>query len=453
MDYKQWRLNDYIKNNIQCRCGKSHKIALKEAIIKDGAIDLLPDLIKKYNYHKGLIVADTNTYKVAGEMVTDLLSKSSIPYKVHIFKDDDLIPDERAVGSVLMAYDKSCDLVIAIGSGTINDIVKFISYKMDMPYWVVGTAPSMDGYISTAAAMTTNHLKTTYETQVPEVFIGDLDILVDAPMPMIAAGFADVMGKFISLQDWRLSHIVNNEYHCETVSNIMAIAVKKTYESGKKLLNRDKDAIALLTEGLLLSGIAMSFVGNSRPASGSEHHLSHFWEMKFQYEGRKPVLHGTKVGIGSIISLKLYEYLRNEDRDLHNIELKNTQDKVVDWEREIKRVYPSAAEDIIKLEERTKRNSEESRLKRLSVIKDKQQEIKVLLQDTFSAQKMESLLKFLGAPINPETIGIDIGAVKDAILYAKELRDRYTILQLLWDLGLLEEYADRVVAYLNNMTN
>src|SRR5699024_1777372 len=159
------------------------------------------------------LVADKNTYEAAGRKVEKVLSDANLSYTTMIYKEDLLIPDEKSIGSITMAYDNTCDILIAIGSGTINDIVKFFSFKMNLSYYSIGTAPSMDGFISTAAAMTTNNLKTTYITHVPEVFIGDLNVFSKAPMSMIAAGFGDIMGKYTCLQDWKMSSIVNDEFY------------------------------------------------------------------------------------------------------------------------------------------------------------------------------------------------------------------------------------------------
>ena len=455
MNISDMKLEDFLKTPVVCNCGHQHRINLKCAKIGFGVINELPQIIKTAGYHKAFIVADQNTYKAAGNKVIDALKKAEIPYKLLILMGDTIIPDEAIIGSVMMAYEESCDFAIAIGTGTINDIVKYFSFKIKLPYYIVATAPSMDGFISVSAAMITNNLKITYDAHVPEVFIGDLEVLTAAPMSMIAAGFGDIMGKYTCLQDWKLSAIINNEYYCETVKEIMALAVQRTIESGKDLLNRDQEAIKKLTEALLLSGIAMSFVGNSRPASGSEHHMSHFWEMQFQYEGKKPVLHGTKVGIGTIISLKLYEFLKNEKIDFTKARNESNFPTYEAWVNEINRVFPAVADDIILLEKQAGKNTIEHKNARINTIEEHWNDIKEVLEATPQVEKLEELLLNMKAPTRPIQVGIDKTLVKDSILYAKEVRNRYTILQLLWDLALLEKYADRVVEFLfdNNDIN
>ena len=177
-------------------------------------------------------------------------------------------------------------------------------------------------------------------------------------------------------------------------------------EESTRIKDRNPDAVKAVTEALVLSGIAMSFVGNSRPASGSEHHLSHYWEMKFQAEGKKPILHGIKVGIGMIAVTKMYETLENEQFDFAS--LKERSFDYAAWEKKVKDCYQDAAPGIIALEEKAQKNNLDKRNKRL---------------------------------------------VEDAVILAKEVRDRFTLLQVLWDTGLLDEYAKMIAAYFGEKAN
>ena len=166
-----------------------------------------------------------------------------------------------------------------MGSGVIQDLCKYVSYQAKLPYYIVATAPSMDGYASKGAAMIWDNMKVTYNAHVPEVIIGDVDVLKDAPMEMIQSGYGDILGKYSCLNDWKLSRVVNGEYFCRYVYDLTYEILCKTKDLGPKLLERDAAAIETLMEALVGVGIAMAYVGNSRPASGSEHHLSHFFEV------------------------------------------------------------------------------------------------------------------------------------------------------------------------------
>lgn len=441
-------LNDYLNRSFHCQCRRTHRTALSTIELNSGAINKLPEIIRNLKHQKVFLVADQNTMAAAGEAVCDCLAAQDIPYTLFILKGTQIVPDEAAVGSVLMAYDDTCDLVIAVGSGTVNDICRFTSFRLGLPYFIIPTAPSMDGLASTVSAMITNNMKTTYSAQVPEAILADTDVLIKAPAVMIGAGFGDILGKYTCLADWKLSAVINGEYYCDNVAELTTRARNLTISCKDGILSREKGSIARLTEALILSGMAMSFTGNSRPASGSEHHLSHFWEMRFLFEGKKPVLHGIKVGIGTVVSLKLYELLQKTEIDFDQIKSKKQFCMADAWKSEIRRTYLSAADEVIRLEETAGKNSFEKWQKRINSIEEHWDEIRQCMKALPSVKEAKQYLTAAGCPTKPAEIGLDREIVKDSILYAKELRDRYTILQLLWDLDLLEPFAEETVNYL-----
>ena len=437
---KKLNLNDYLGHNMNCTCGKEHKTNLKIVDIDKDAVSRLPKHIEALGYKNPFLVADINTWAAAGSLAAEKLNAASISYKKYIFNDKELIPDEKALGSFMMAFPGDCDVIIAIGSGTLNDLCKFSSFQLGLDYIVFATAPSMDGFVSTGAALITNYVKTTYQAHVPLAVIGDTAILAAAPMEMITAGLGDILGKYTCLLDWKMAHIITGEYYCKTIADMVKEAVEIVIEESTRIKDRNPEAIKAVTEALVLSGIAMSFVGNSRPASGSEHHLSHYWEMKFQAEGKKPILHGIKVGIGMIIVTKMYEMLEQEHFDFAS--LKERSFDYAAWEKKVNECYQEAAPGIIALEEKTQKNNLSERNKRLTIFEEKWPEIVQTIQESLpSSTEMEKLLACLGAPTNPAQIGVSPQLVEDAILLAKEVRNRFTLLQVLWDTGLLDSYA------------
>ena len=255
---------------IECSCGQKHTCDIKAVIIESGALEKIGETVNAYS--NVLVVADNNTYAVCGERVKNQLSGRL--ENVYVFETKGfLVPDETAINTITKLLTKNTDLIIGIGSGVIQDLCKYVSFENKLPYHIVATAPSMDGYASKGAAMITGNMKVTYNAHVPEVIVADIDILKNAPIDMIKSGYGDILGKFSCLNDWRLSHIVNDEYLCEYVYNLTYEMLLKTKDLGEKLLLRDEEAIKTLMEALVGVGIAMAYVGNSRPASGSEHHL------------------------------------------------------------------------------------------------------------------------------------------------------------------------------------
>lgn len=269
-----------INNLKNCPCGKTHRSDVKNIITGNGAINKLPEVLKELATKKVFLLADCNTYSAAGESVATLLSDNNIAYSEYVFSDTALEPDEKAVGSAVMHYDKTCDAVVAIGSGVINDIGKILSNTADRPYIIVATAPSMDGYASATSSMTMDGLKVSLPSRCADVIIGDTDILKNAPEKMLKAGIGDMVAKYISIAEWRISHLVTGEYYCEAVADLVRCALKKCVDNADGLLKREDTAVEAVFEGLIIGGIAMAYAGLSRPASGVEHYISHVWDMR-----------------------------------------------------------------------------------------------------------------------------------------------------------------------------
>ncbi len=172
----------------------------------------------------------------------------------------------------MVGYEGNADLIVGVGSGTINDLCKFISFKLGLDYIIYATAPSMDGFVSIGSALMLNHVKTTVDCHGPIAVIGDPEILAAAPMRLISAGLCDTLGKYTCLLDWKLSHLICGEYYCAEVVGMVEEALRAVSNQIDRIPDRDPAAIKAVMEALVLTGIAMSYVGNSRPASGCEHH-------------------------------------------------------------------------------------------------------------------------------------------------------------------------------------
>ena len=441
MDISKMRVADYLGKTIDCECGRTHTVEIEIVEISKGAMAKVPEFISGDGFNKPFIIADRNTQEVAGKRLQELLSEHHIPFSSYVFDELELVPDEHAVGKLLVNFDTTCDMVIAVGSGTINDISRFLSHRLGIPYYVVATAPSMDGYASTVAPFIRNNLKTTFECKMPRAIIADLELIASAPQEMIAAGFGDVIGKFTCLADWELSAIINNEYYCELVVDITRQSLLKTIDLREGIANGDQGAIGELMEALVLAGIGMSYVGNSRPASGSEHHVSHFWEMRFLFDNKPAVLHGIKVGLATILISQLYERLRHENLNSLLISQISVSSNNT-WSEEVHRVFLDAAQEVIELENAVGKNSLEGHRERIKSISQNWERILEVLDTVPEPQVIRGLLKSVNGPTSYEQVGITHELVREAVLYGKEIRPRYTILQLLWDLNLLSKYAN-----------
>ncbi len=409
--------DNLLNGKSDCPCGREHLCPIDGVSIGSGAIN---DIVKyAENYKSVLIVCDQNTLEAGGRTVAELIADKV--YDMLVYESDGfLVPDESAIEKMEDKLQSNSDLIVGIGSGVINDLCKYVSFKHNLPYFIVATAPSMDGYASNGSALIINNMKITYNARVPRVIIGDTEILKNSPMDMIKAGYGDIMGKFSCLNDWKLSRLINNEYLCEYVYDLTYDIVKKTKPLAKKLLERDGDSIKTLMEALVIVGIAMAYIGTSRPASGSEHHLSHFFEITGIIDDEPYFCHGTDVAYSMLAVQKLREEILNKD-----FPEKKAFDES-DWEKNIKRVYKKAAPGIIELQKKLGMIYEDN----FEVYKEKWEEIKELLREAPSIEETTKMLEDIGLPAEDFYHMYSNEKLDDAVKYAKDLKDRYTVLWL-----------------------
>jgi len=286
-----------------CTCGNNHyPLSTDKFMIEKGALEGLCSFLQEKNYKNVLLVFDENTRQAAGERVEGLLGEAGISVRTSLVPKDeqgDVIADEVSIIHVQVDVVKDTEVLIAVGAGTIHDITRFASYKMGLPFISVPTAPSVDGFNSMGAPIVLRKKKLTFQTHAPIALFAELDILTQAPQAMVAAGFGDMLGKFTSLADWKFSHLVGGEPYCDAAAEMTEVALQSCVEHVDLIAEKDEQGLKHLMVSLIQSGMAMSLFGHSHPASGGEHHLSHFWEMRFLKEGRKQLLHGEKVGVSA----------------------------------------------------------------------------------------------------------------------------------------------------------
>ena len=401
----------------KCECGKSHSCDIHNVIIEEGAINKIYEAAAAYRHV--VAVADKNTYAVCGRKVAALLGNKL--QDSLIFDDELLIPDEKAVERLRGVVSDTTDLIIGVGSGVIQDLCKYVSFDRDLPYFIVATAPSMDGYASTGAAMIMGNMKVTYNAHVPHTIIADVNILKDAPMEMIQSGYGDIIGKLSCLNDWRLAAAVNNEYFCQYVYDLTMDMVDSIKNDGQLLQKRDVCAVKKLTAALIGVGIAMAYVGNSRPASGSEHHLSHFFEITGIMNNEPYFMHGTDVAFSTVYTCRMREEILKLDVPEQAQEFDRAE-----WESKIRSVYGTAAEGVIELQNKAGVYNED----KISVYKKKWNEIRNILRDAPSGDEITSYLESVGLNISDFEKMYGSEKLGNAKWFAKDLKDRYSVLWL-----------------------
>lgn len=411
-------IKELVKGIPNCPCGREHTCPTEAVEIGSGVLPKIVDLCGSYD--RIVLVADQNTYRVCGEEVEKLLGTKVENKVLYQTGNKPLIPNEEALAALEAAVTENTQLIVGVGSGVINDLCKQVSFAKGLPYYIVATAPSMDGYTSVGSALILKGMKVTLNARPPKAVIADTRVLKSAPLEMIQAGVGDILGKHSCLNDWKLSALINGEYFCETVSNLVYEAVETVGKLTEAAVARDEAALGALMEALVAVGFEMSYVGNSRPASGSEHHLSHFFEITGILDDTPYFCHGIDVIYSAVVTAAVRGKVLNTTAPKAF-----TYDEAA-WEREIRRIYSSSADEVIKLQKKMGWYGIDG----YQNVCDKWDQIKAVLAAAPTETEMLEVVKRIGLDYNEFVKLYGQKKIDDAILYAKDLKDRYSVLWL-----------------------
>ena len=433
--------------NIVCpSCGRLHNAAIARIVNKTGGLSQLGAFLsERFTGGHILLVFDAHTLQAAGAAVEAAAQTANVTFSRFCYGGaDHLVPNERTVSSMLEAVQaERPGCLIAVGSGVVNDICRYVASKRGIPYIGVMTAASMDGYASTVAPLILGGLKTTLPAVMPLALIGDPDLYGAAPPEMAGAGFGDIMGKINALADWRLARDLFGEYHCETIAASVQNTIDACIANAEHIAARKTGGLAVLMDALVQSGLAISYVGHSRPASGAEHHVAHFFEMESLFANETPALHGAAVGVATLAVLRLRRLLAEIMPDFDAAIAAAKDFSIDDYTQMLRRVFRMAADGILAAEMKSKRPFPAQTVARIEAARAKwplvQAHLKKILIDESS---LLSLLHTVRCPASPKELGISREVFTSAILHAKEIRGRYTVLQLAGDLGLLPQLAE-----------
>lgn len=432
----------YAMNGTPCPCGRPHGFSAR-VISGAGVIKQIPQVVRELGAKKVFVLSDLNTYAAAGEQVCKLLSDAGIPFQSFTLQSRQPHPDEHWVGSAVMHMEQNCDAVIAVGSGVVNDIGKMLAALSRLPYVIVGTAPSMDGYASATSSMTRSGLKVSINTKAADVIIGDADILCQAPMRLLRAGLGDMIAKYVSICEWRMASIITGEYYCEEVAQLIRSALQQCVDGADGLLRREKDAVQAVFEGLVIGGVAMNYAGCSRPASGNEHYISHIVDMRAVEFGTAEDLHGIQCAIGTLETLRLYEKLLTVKPDKEKALAHAAAFCYDDWAAQLRAFLGKGAESMIALEAREGKYDPKAHADRLEIILSNWDALlDIIRQELPTASQVEQLLQKIGAPTTLPQIGVEAGLESMIFRATKDIRDKYVLSRLLWDLGILDEMLE-----------
>lgn len=418
--------------------------------VLDQTGELLRDSLLS-DQRSALIVADERTWTAAGDAVAAALEAAGVnleeplvfpghPVLYASYENSETIRERlRATNSI----------GVAVGSGTINDLVKIASGELDRPYAVVGTAASMDGYSGFGAPMSRNGVKITMPCPAPAVVIFDLDVAAAAPAVMVASGYGDLAAKIPAGADWILADAVGLDPIDPLAWQLVQSGVAEALSRPEALAAGDADAYEGLVSGLILSGLAMQVYRGTRPASGAEHYFSHLWELQhLGADWDPPLSHGFKVGIGTLAMCAFYE--RFLERDLATADLDAAMAAWPTWdavETDIRNRFTGALADNAVKETRVKYVDADGLRTRLQTFVDQWDTLRPRIVDQLvPARTLQGKLRAAGAPSTPEDIALTPADVRATFPRAMYYRSRYTVLDLARELGWFDELVDEVFA-------
>ena len=399
--------------------------------IGEDAVSQLVQYCEAQHLTSFLLVADQNTYPILGKTVEGTLRGRGWDVKSVVFESAEVVPDEAFIVQVLMEADQIERTYLAVGSGTITDITRFASHRTRRPFISLPTAPSVDGFTSPSSALVIGRIKQTIMGQTPLAVIADLGILSAAPKAMIASGFGDILGKAIALADWQMGNLLWGASFDAEIAGRVRKMLNACIEAADEIGRASPDGIQKLMFSLYDSGICMLDFGDSRPASGAEHYMSHYLEMKLLREGRPAVLHGAKVGLCSIYAAELYARLRALDKDAAAARLRATPqpDRAADIQR-IHDVYGPIADRLVIEQASYLDLSPEDYANLQHRILDRWEAVQKIAAEVPTPQELIRLLHRAGGATRPAQLGLSDEEVEQAVLNSHLFRNRFTICKL-----------------------
>jgi glycerol-1-phosphate dehydrogenase [NAD(P)+] len=425
----------------------------RDVNIGAGALASVPDVFRE-NFGEGpvVVVADGNTFEVAGRKVQREFEDAGYTMvEPYVFPAEPPLYAEYSNIEKLRDSLKGHEAIpVAVGSGTLNDIVKRSSHECERPYMCVGTAASMDGYTAFGASIEKDGLKQTLSCPAPRAVVADLETLQNAPENMTASGYADLLGKVTSGADWLVADALGVEKIDPTGWSLVQDHLREWTDSPAELRAGDRQSTEHLVEGLIMSGLGMQSYQSSRTASGAEHQFSHLWEMEgLGKKARPPLSHGFKVGVGSVAIAALYELLLERDlADLDVEALQNSWPTREEMEQSVRAQHtdPDLEEGAVE-QTLAKYIGADELAERLGLLRKAWPELREKVRgQLLPAGEIKEMLEAAGCPTTPVEIGLGWKDFERSYRRAQTIRKRYTVLDLALETGLLDECVEKLFA-------
>jgi glycerol-1-phosphate dehydrogenase [NAD(P)+] len=425
----------------------------RSVLIGRGVLEEVPEVFgQSFGDRPAVVIADENTWRVAGKLVLQRLEAAGrSTVKPYLFPPDTFVYAEYGNIEKLREALRPHDAIpVAVGSGSLNDIVKRASYELERPYMNVATAASMDGYTAFGAAITKEGYKQTMTCPAPRAVVADLDILDSAPADMTASGYGDLLGKVTAGADWLVADALEVEKTNPKVWSLVQGPLREAISRPAELAAGDPQAMDSLIEGLVISGLAMQAHASSRPASGAEHQFSHLWEMEGLGHDRQPPLsHGFKVGVGSVAIAALYGQILKRDLGALNIEaLRSAWPTPEAVEEAVEAAHTTPGLDKAAVKETLAKYVDADQLaQRLVLLRERWPALRDRLKEQLlPAEQLRAMLRAAGCPTEPAEIALGHSAFKETYRRAQMIRRRYTVLDLAAEAGILGECVEELFA-------
>ena len=412
-------LNKILNSLKNCPCGREHTFDTKVVEIGSGITARTGEILTQAGFPKKvLVVSDRNEWK-ASEGILESLDAAGFASKLLIYEDMRYAKIEQVLEVEALAAD--VDGIISVGTGSVNDVCRVSSYRLGKKFCIFATAPSMDGFASDTAPIIENNFKNSWKAEQPMVIIADTKILAKSPVELKAAGFGDMIAKYIGLFDWRLANLLIDEYYCPAVAALTEEAIEKIVALADKVKGEDEEAAGAIMEALVLSGLAMKLALSSRPASGAEHVVSHYLECYKLARGVWPEFHGKKVGVATVLINRIYHNIADRVEDIDPIV------EVTDWDAVKAAFSEEQIPELMKLNQPSIMDKvDPARLKAIWP------EVRRLIKETLPTDEvMMDLMQKAGAVTEPEDVHVSPELLELGLRYHAYMRYRILLTRLL----------------------
>lgn len=400
----------------------------------ENILDKVPSIFAElFPGRKAVIIADCNTWAVAGETVFAQMNDAGLECEKFLIPDEHFHAEWGYVEMVDKVLDETGAIAISVGSGVINDLCKLTAHHHKQSYLSVATAASVDGYSSFGASITYKGLKQTFECPAPIAIVADINVIAEAPAHMTAAGYADLAAKVPCGAEWMIADLFGTEPIIPDAWHVLQDVLDEMLSDPCGVANKDHKAIALLFEGLTLSGIAMQAARSSRPASCTDHLFSHYLDMTaHKYKGDLQS-HGFQVAIGTLTMCAFFDEFLKLDMDKIDIdECVNAWPSLEEEQARARDIYRNFVDPELGCREITKKYADKQIVReQLIKVRDNWSSLKEQYRSqVYTFEKMQNLFKIVGAPTDPSDIGVSREMLKSIVPFAQIMRYRINLLDL-----------------------